>query len=74
METEDNFEEYEMSEKDISWVIEFIKIQDPENATRENAILFLERYKTRFHELGHVLTDEQMHELYVKFAEMELEG
>lgn len=60
---------YEMNEEDIDKVICYLEIVDPENATPENAIAFLEYYQTLFHELGHQLTAEQMQKLYDEFAQ-----
>jgi len=59
-----DFDEYEMTEQDIDKVIAYLKTIDPENATPENAIAYLEHYQAKFHALGHVLTDEEMLALY----------
>lgn len=59
-----DFTEYEMSEQDIDKVIVYLKTIDPDNATPENAIAYLEKYQAKFHALGHVLTDDEMRKLY----------
>lgn len=64
-----DYEPYEMTEADIDKVIAYLKTVDPEHATPEDAIAFLEYYQTVFHELGHVLTDEEMQKLYDEFAQ-----
>lgn len=66
-----NFEEYQISEADIDKVIAYIKTIDPENATPENAIAFLEHYSKRFHEMGHVSSDGELKDLYNKFNKNE---
>lgn len=63
-----NFEEYQISESDIDKVIAYLKTIDPENATPENAIAFLGYYAKRFHEMGHVLSDDQLKHLYDEFT------
>jgi hypothetical protein len=68
-----NFDEYQINEADIDKIITYLKFEDPDNATPENAIAFLERYAKRFHEMGHVLTDDQMRELYDKFKNDKLD-
>jgi len=69
-----NFEEYQISEVDIDKVIAYLKIIDPENATPENAIAFLEDYAKRFHEMGHVLQDDQLKDLYDKYKNNKLDN
>ena len=64
-----DYEPYEMTEADIDKVIAYLKTIDPDHATPEDAIAFLEYYQTVFHELGHVLTDEEMQKLYNEFAQ-----
>ena len=64
-----DYEPYEMTEADIDKVIAYLKTVDPDHATPEDAIAFLEYYQTVFHELGHVLTDEEMQKLYNEFAQ-----
>jgi len=73
MTDEKSFEEYQINETDIDKVITYLKIVDPENATPENAIAFLEHYSKRFHEMGHVLLDDQLKALYDKFKNNDLE-
>lgn len=63
-----DYQEYEISEADIDKTIAYLKTVDPEHATPEDAIAYLEYYQARFHALGHVLSDEEMLELYNKFA------
>jgi len=69
-----NFEEYQICEADIDKIIAYLKTVDPKNATPENAIAFLEHYAKRFHEMGHVLPDEQLKELYSKFKNNKLDN
>lgn len=57
---------YQINEKDIDTVLNYLKIHDPENATPEMAIAFLEFFKAKFHELAH--TDpEKLEEIYKEF-------
>lgn len=44
---------YEINEKDIDSVINFLKIHDPENATPEMAISILEAMQAKFHTMSH---------------------
>lgn len=60
---------YEMSEEDIDKTIAYLKMIDPEHATPEDAIAYLEYYQTVFHELGHALNPEEMQKLYDEFRE-----
>lgn len=69
-----NLEQYQISEADIDKVIAYLKTIDPEKATPENAISFLEDYAKSFHELGHVLSDDELKELYDKFKNNELDS
>ena len=64
-----DYEPYEINEADIDKVIAYLKIVDPEHASPEDAIAFLEYYKTVFHKLGHKLTDEEMRKLYEEFSD-----
>ena len=48
---------YEINEKDIDSVIEFLKGYDPKNATPETAISILEHLKASVHELAHTNPD-----------------
>lgn len=68
-----DFQEYEMNQEDIDKVIAYLKTIDPENATPENAIAYLEKYQAKFHALGHVLTDKEMRKLYEKMKNGELD-
>ena len=68
-----NFEEYQINEADIDKIITYLKTVDPDNATSENAIAFLRDYAKRFHEMGHVLSDDELKELYDKFKNNKLD-
>jgi cell fate (sporulation/competence/biofilm development) regulator YlbF (YheA/YmcA/DUF963 family) len=69
-----NYQEYEMSEADIDKTIAYLKTIDPEHATPEDAIAYLEYYQAKFHALGHVLTDEELQQLYEEFASQRSKG
>ena len=57
---------YKLNEEDINKVLNYLKIHDPEHATPEMAIEFLEYFKAKFHELAH--TDpEKLDEIYEEF-------
>lgn len=45
--------EYEINDQDIESVINFLKINDPENATREKAISLLQDLQRGFHGIAH---------------------
>lgn len=45
--------EYEINEKDIDSVINYLKTVDPENATPEMAIDFLEQLQASVHMMAH---------------------
>lgn len=45
---------YQMNEKDIDSVLQFLKITDPEHATPEMAIALLEHLKAHFHTMAHL--------------------
>ena len=45
--------DYKISEKDIESVIRFLKLTDPEHATREMAIQILETMQATFHRMAH---------------------
>ena len=62
------FDAYELNEADIDTVIAYLKIVDPENATPENAIDFLEYYQSLFHEAGHISSDADLEKLYNEFS------
>jgi len=62
-------EDYELNEKDIDAALNYLRIFDPENATPERAIDFLEFYRTAIHKIGHEATDEDMQKLYEKFSQ-----
>lgn len=44
---------YEINEQDIESVIRWLKVNDPENATRENAIGLLQDMQAGFHGMAH---------------------
>jgi hypothetical protein len=44
---------YEINDQDIESVINFLKINDPENATREKAIELLQDLQRGFHGIAH---------------------
>ena len=69
-----DLEQYQISEADIDKVIAYLKTVDPEKATPENAIAFIEDYVKRFHEIGHILKDDEFKELYEKFKNNELDS
>lgn len=48
---------YEINEKDIDSVINYLRINDPENATPEKAIAFLEELQSGLHMLEHTNPD-----------------
>lgn len=64
----DNFEPYELNEVDIDKTINYLKRIDPDHATPEDAIAYLEYYQTAIHELGHQLSDEELQQLYEQFS------
>jgi hypothetical protein len=49
---------YEINEKDIESVLNFLKQTDPENATSEMAIEILEHLQKTFHSLSHTNPDQ----------------
>ncbi|EDK72264.1 hypothetical protein TM7_0231 [candidate division TM7 genomosp. GTL1] len=44
---------YKINEKDIESVIRWLKVNDPENATRDKAIALLKDLKAGFHGMAH---------------------
>jgi len=74
MTDEKSFEEYQINEADIDKIIAYLRIVDPKNATPENAIAFLKDYAKRFHEMGHVLSDDELKDLYDKFKNNKLDN
>jgi hypothetical protein len=44
---------YEINEKDVESTINWLKINDPENANREKAIAMLEDLQAGFHQMSH---------------------
>ncbi len=63
-----DFRPYEMNEVDIDKTIAYLKTIDPEHATPEDAIAYLEYYQTVIHELGHQLSDDELKQLYEEFS------
>ena len=63
-----DYEPYEASQEDIAKVVTYLETIDPEHATSQDAIAFLNYYQTVFHQLGTVLTDEELKKLYDEFA------
>lgn len=64
-----DFKEYEASQEDIDKVVAYLKTIDPKHATTQDAIDFLMQYQEKFHQLGTVLTDDEMRRLYDEFAQ-----
>lgn len=54
---------YQINEKDIDSVLQFLKVTDPENATPEVAIDLLEHLKASFHVMAHN-NPEKLKEIY----------
>ena len=44
---------YEINEKDIESTLNWLKINDPENANREKAIAMLQDLQAVFHQMSH---------------------
>lgn len=63
-----DFKPYEMTEADIDKTIAYLKTIDPEHATPDDAIAYLEYYQTVIHELGHQLSDNELKQLYEEFS------
>lgn len=61
-------EDYEINEKDIDSVLNYLKIFDPANATPENAIDFLEWMRTSVHEMAHD-SPEKLEGLYKQYVQ-----
>ena len=57
---------YELNEKDIDSTLNFLRIYDPNNATPEKAIDFLEYLHAGVHKMGHANPDklEELYELF----------
>jgi len=54
---------YQINEKDIDSVLQFLKATDPEHATPETAIDLLEHLQTTFHSMSHD-NPEKLTEIY----------
>lgn len=63
-----DFKPYEMTEADIDKTIAYLKTIDPEHATPDDAIAYLEYYQTVIHELRHQLSDNELKQLYEEFS------
>lgn len=59
------FGKYEINDKDITSVINWLKIEDPGNATPEMAIAILKNLQTSIHMLGHT-NPEALKKAYAK--------
>ncbi len=57
---------YEINDKDIESVINFLKLTDPKNATPEMAIEVLEYLQKRIHSLAHA-DPGKLKEIYSEF-------
>lgn len=55
--------EYQIGEKDIESVINYLRIHDPDNATAEKAIILLEELQAGVHMLAHT-NPELLDQLY----------
>jgi hypothetical protein len=60
-------DEYELNEKDIDSMVEYLRIFDPEHATPQRSIDFLEYLRVAVHEYAHSNPDK-LEELYRKFS------
>jgi len=58
-----DMKKYQMNEKDIEGVINYLKIFDPENATPEMAIELLEYMQATYHNMTHD-DPEQLKKMY----------
>ena len=61
-----NKKDQEQFEKDIESVIKFLKLTDPENATREHAIDMLGNMQSLAHLIAHKVVEEENKQLYTK--------
>jgi len=59
-------DKYQINEKDIDSVLNFLTLTDPENATPEMAIALLEYLQEQIHDLTHT-NPELLAEMYEKF-------
>lgn len=60
--------QYEITEKDIESMVNYLRIFHPENANREYAIEMLEYLKASYHRLA-LTNPDALHELYRAFEE-----
>lgn len=63
--------DYELNEEDINKTLNFLRIFDPEHATPEHAIAFLEYLRVGFHEKAHDARDEDLEALYREFTKQQ---
>ena len=61
-------EDYELNEKDIDSMLNYLQIFDPKHATPENAIAFLEYLRVGLHQKAHNSTDTELRKLYEDFS------
>ncbi len=61
-------EDYEINEKDIDSMINYLRIFNPEMATPEEAISFLEYLRVGVHEKAHNASDKDLKKLYESFV------
>jgi hypothetical protein len=59
-------DKYQINEKDIDSVLNFLKLTDPENATPEMAIALLEYLQEKIHDLNHT-KPKLLAEMYEQF-------
>ena len=60
---------YEINEKDITSVLNWLKIEDPENATPEMAISILKNLQASIHMIGHT-NPEALKKAYSELKKM----
>lgn len=65
---------YELNEKDIDSTLNFLRIYDPDNATPEKAIDFLEYLYASVHKMRHDNPEklEELYDLFKKDAEKKI--
>ena len=59
--------DYDLNEQDIDKTLNFLRIFDPQNATPEHAIAFLEYLRIGVHEIAHSADDTRLEALYEEF-------
>ncbi|HEV2403389.1 MAG TPA: hypothetical protein VGS08_04260 [Candidatus Saccharimonadales bacterium] len=65
--------QYELNEKDIDSAIRYLKTIDPENATPEMAIAFLEQLQASVHMMSHA-NPELLEKIYQDLKEKKHRG